>query len=341
MILDASQRNRVVLGAVLLLLGLLLLGFTERADRLRVMAEDALGGFVLSGAAAVPSPASNGQLVLAVGAPVVKAPARDEQFGVSADAPALVRKVAMLQWNEVGNGRQYSYELNWFERPVDSSVFVQPDGHANPGAFPISAARFDSPDVTVAGFKLAPALVDQIPGVEPFDPDFSALPANMAASFQVRGGALETSTDPARPQVGDLRISWMKIAPSELTIFARDQDGTLVPTRNPDGDAIAQVLIGSHPLTDVLADAPQPPRFRWARRVLSILLAWAGVALLMAQWNRYDRILALAIAVVPLAALVTVCWWAERMPVAIASVFVALAALALSAWRWRTRPGRA
>ncbi|MGH8147926.1 MAG: TMEM43 family protein, partial [Rhodanobacteraceae bacterium] len=226
-IFENRSRNRALLGALLVLLGLLLLGFTEHADRLRAMGEDALGGFVLTGRAARPGPASNGQLVLAVGAPKVVAPARDAQFGVSAAAPALVRKVEMFQWKETGYGGQRGYEMDWFDHPIDSSTFTRPAGHANPGAFPINAARFDSTEVVVDGFKLDPALVHLIPGVEPFRPALNHLPTNMAATFQASDGVLTTSENKSRPQIGDLRISWMKIAPAYLTIFARDHGGTL------------------------------------------------------------------------------------------------------------------
>lgn len=334
-LLRNPRRIEALLGGLLLIAGLLVLGFTARADRLRALAEDALGGFVLTGAAAVPGPASNGQLVLAVGAPVVRTPARDVQFGVAADVPALVRKVEMFQWSETGFGGQRGYELNWFARPIDSSRFVIPAGHANPGAFPIDAVRIDAPDVEVGGFRLAPALIDLIPGVEPFAPDFSHLPPNMAVTFQPRDGALVSSADPARPRVGDLRISWMQIAPAHLTVFARARDGALLPVRNPGGDAIAQVLIGRHTLTDVLTDAPQPPRFKWARRALALLLAWAGVAWLLPRTRRRDRVLSLAVAVVPLAALAAACWFGVRMFAASGLVAIAVAAAAGAAWRWR------
>ncbi|MBS0382709.1 MAG: hypothetical protein JSR56_09760 [Proteobacteria bacterium] len=332
---DNASRNAALLGVALWLLGLLLLGFTEHADRLRAMGEDALGGFVLTGAAAVPGPAANGKLVLAVGAPEVKTPATDAQFGVSTNALALVRKVEMFQWNETRYGGQRSYEQNWFDHPIDSSTFNNPNGHANPGAFPINTARFDSPDVAVAGFKLAPALVDTIPGLEPFAPNLSHVPPNMAATFQAHEGTLVTSANPARPQIGDLRISWMQIAPAHLTVFARDDAGTLAPARNPDGDAIAQVMIGRHGLTDVLTDAPQPPRFRWARRVLAVLLAWAGAAWVLPRVRRHDRVLSLAIGVVPLAILAAAYWFGVRTLAGTILAVIAIVAVAVAAWRWR------
>jgi hypothetical protein len=334
-IFDNASRNTALLGAAMLLLGLLLLGFTEHADRLRAMGEDALGGFVLTGDAAVPGPAANGKLVLAVGAPEVKTPARDAQFGVAVAAPALVRKIEMFQWNETRYGGRRNYEMDWFDHPIDSSTFGNQAGHANPGAFPVNAARFDSPDVTVAGFKLAPELVRMVDGAEPFQPDLSQLPPNMAATFQAHGGMLVTSANPEHPQVGDLRVSWMKIAPSGLTVFARDDGGTLVPASNRAGDAIAQVMLGRHSLTDVLTDAPQPPHFKWARRVLALLVAWAGAAMLLPRAQRRDRVLALAIAAAPLAGLAAVFWFDVRTLPAAVLMLLAVAAIAVAAWRWR------
>jgi hypothetical protein len=336
---DNPARNAAMLGGVLLLLGLLLLGFTEHADRLRAMGEDALGGFVLSGSAATPGTAANGRLILAVGKPEITAPARDAQFGVAVDAPALRRKVEMFQWNETRFGGVRNYDQNWFDHPIDSSTFGDPAGHANPGAFPINAARFDSPGVVVDGFKLAPELVHMIDGPEAYEPDLSHLPPNMAATFQARDGTLVTSANAARPQVGDLRISWMKIAPGHLTVFASDQDGTLVPVNNPSGDPIAQVLIGRHSLTDVLADAPQPPRFKWARRLLAVLLAWAGVALLLPGSRGRDRVLALVVAIVPLALLAAVFWFDIRMLAFVVLLAIAILAAVAAAWRWRHDAG--
>lgn len=327
-------RNTAVLGGALLLLGALLLGFTEHTDRLRAMGEDALGGFVLTGSAAVPGPGSNGKLVLAVGVPKVHAPARDAQFGVEVDAPALVRKVEMFQWNETRFGGERSYEMDWFDHPIDASTFGHPAGHENPGAFPIVAERFDSPGVTVSGFRLAPPLVRLIAGIEPFKPDLSHVPANMAATFQPHGSALVTSSDPARPQVGDLRIRWMKIDPSAITVFARDEDGTLVPARDPEGNPIDQVLVGKLSLTDVLTDAPQPPHFKWARRILAILLAWAGASMLLPRSRRQDRVLSLAISVVPLAAIAAFFWFDVRMLAFSILTLVAVLAALVALWRW-------
>ncbi|HEX7348903.1 MAG TPA: TMEM43 family protein [Rhodanobacteraceae bacterium] len=333
---DNPARNTVLLGVLLLVLGCVLLAVTEHADRARVMSADALGGFVLTGRAAVPGSASDGHLVLVSGAPEVHTPARDAQFGVATAAPALLRNVEMFQWHETNFGGERSYQQDWIDHPIDSATFNNPVGHQNPGAFPLVAARFDSPDVTVGGFRLATALVDLIPGPEAFTPDLAHIPGNMAATFQADAGTLVTSTNLARPQVGDLRVSWQRIAPAELTVFARDAHGTLVPTQNAAGAPIAEVLIGKVSLADAVAGAPRAPRFRWARRVLALLLAWAGVDLLLPRTRRSDRGLALAAALVPLALIAAGLWFEVRIIVCVALVLLAVLAAIAVGWRWTT-----
>lgn len=321
-----------IAGAILLLLGLVLIGFAEHADRLRAMGEDALGGFVLSGGEAQPGPASDGQLVFVTGVPQIVAPARDPQFNVGAQVPSLIRKVEMFQWHEIGAG--HDYELDWIDHSVDSSHFAQPGGHENPGVFPFDGARFDSPDLRVQGFKLAPELVRAIPGVESYTPDLRALPPNMAATFQTQDGTLISSADPKSPRLGDLRVSWQQIAPKALTVLARAQHGVLVATNDASGHPMTQVQIGKRSLSDVVSGAPQRPRYAWARRVLAILLGWAGVVLLLSA-RRRGELGSLFIAIVPLALLASMFWFGVRNAVAIVLLLIAILAAIGAVWRSR------
>ena len=336
---DIAQARKLatkIAGALLIIAGLLLIGFTGHADRLRAMGEDALGGFVLQGSDARPGSGSDGQLVFVSGPVQVGQPARDAQFNVSANAVALVRKVEMFQWHEI-SGTIRSYDLDWVDHPVDSSGFVQPSGHHNPGAFPFQRERFDSPDVRVGGFKLGPKLVDGISGVEGFAPDLHGLPANMAASFQVYDATLVTSVHPGQPQLGDLRVSWMEIAPTTLTVLARAQDGELVETPDASGHPLAQVQIGQRSLSDVVPGAAPRPRLAWARRVLALLLAWLGLTLLLPSWR--DRGASLLLAFVPLALLAAAFWFGVRNITAwVLVVFAALAAFA-AFFRWSSQRG--
>lgn len=320
-------------GATLVLLGLLLLGFTEHADRLRAMGEDALGGFVLSGNDAQPGAASDGQLVFVSGAPQIAQPARDPQFGVSADTVALVRKVEMFQWHPL-DGTQRNYGQDWIDHPVDSTRFAQPAGHENPGAFPFASQRFDSPDVRIGGFRLDPELVQGIEGLDAYAPDLHALPPNMAATFQAAGDVLVTSADPRHPRIGDIKVSWMQVLPTRLTVLARAQNGVLVRTQDAAGRDMAQVQVGMRSLGDVVPDAAPRPRFAWARRALAVLLAWVGVVLLMRPVRKDG--LALLAAAVPLALLASLFWLGVRNIAAGCLLLIALLAAAGAWWLAKT-----
>lgn len=323
----------MLLGVLLCVLGLLLLGVTEQQGRALALGEDALGGPVLTGTAAVPGPDADGELVYAVGAPVLAHPATDAQFGVAVDAPVLLRKVEMFQWKQM-TGAQAGYEQDWYDHPIDSTRFAKPDGHANPTQWPLASQRF-SADMTVAGFRLSPAIAAMIPGQEPFKPDFSRLPPNMQASFQAQGDALVTSSNPAHPQIGDLRVSWMQVAPAQLSILARDDHGTLVDVRDAAEHQLAEVAVGRMPLDVVLPGAPHPPPFKWARRILSVLLVWAGVVLLLPRARRRDWLLGVAGAAVPLAVVAAGYWFGVRTAAAWILIVLAVLAAVAVAWRWR------
>ncbi|MGH8211904.1 MAG: TMEM43 family protein [Rhodanobacteraceae bacterium] len=322
-----------IAGAIVVAVALLLVGFTEHADRLRVMGEDALGGFVLSGSEAKPGAVSDGRLVFVSGDTQITKSALDPQFNISAEAVALVRKVEMFQWHEINGGRR-SYDQDWVDHPVDASKFSQPAGHENPGAFPFLGARFDSADVRVNGFQLGAKLVSEIAGVEEFAPDFHALPPNLAATFQAHNDALVTSVDPEHPRIGDLRVSWMQIAPKDLTVLARAQGGVLVQTQDASGRDLTQVQIDKRSLSDVVPDAAPRPSYAWAKRVLAILLGWAGVLLILPRAKR-DEWLALCAAVAPLALLACLFWFGVRNILSV--VLLAIAILAAVATVLRAR----
>lgn len=316
-----------IAGCVLVALALLLLASTERSARERAAAEDAIGGAVLTDAE--PGPGAEGSVVLVSGTPEVVSLPTDLQFAVSAKAPVLLRKVEMFQWRELAfGGGPPSYEVDWVDHPVDSSRFARPAGHGNPGAFPFAAARFVAPSVRLGGFTLSEALLQAIPGYEPYAPGFSQLPPNLAASFQPADGALVTSAEPASPRLGDLRVSWAVVPLQPITVIARVQNGALMPVIGSDGEAHARVQLGERSLTDMLPAMPEAPRYAWARRALALLLAWGGAMLLSGGSRRAgrDEIAALLLAAVPLAAVAGALWLGTRDAIAIALFVVAVLA---------------
>ena len=137
-----------------------------------------------------------------LGAPQPDKSVRDPEFGVIARHLGLERHVEMLQWQRTPSG----YARAWSERPIDSSSFTP--GHSNPGAFPLQSQRWMASMVRIDDKPVDQQVIVQRGVWQEIRPSFSALPANLAATFQPEGDGLGSAENPLAPQVGDLRIRW-------------------------------------------------------------------------------------------------------------------------------------
>jgi uncharacterized membrane protein YecN with MAPEG domain len=79
------------------------------------------------------------------------------------------------------------------------------------------------------GKPLDRSVIEQLGQWRLFRPNFSALPGNLAATFQPEGDGLGTAENPLAPQVGDLRIGWRELTfpPLEGRVLLRD--GVWIP----------------------------------------------------------------------------------------------------------------
>ena len=164
------------------------------------------------------------------GEPVTDAVVRDVEFGVSARHFGLERRVAMLQWQVVDGG----HALVWSEAPIDSRGF--PAGKANPAEFPLPGRRWIAP-ITLDGKPLSPEAIERFGQWRGFRPNFSALPGNLAATFQPEGDGLGSAENPLDPQVGDLRIEWRELTLPPLADKVELRDGQWVPGVDTEPDA--------------------------------------------------------------------------------------------------------
>lgn len=174
----------------------------------------------LAGGAMAQDDASQAATPRGDAAPVV--PPRDREFGVSTRKPGLARHVEMYQWRRSGAG----YAKVWSEAPIDSDGFA--DGHANPGTFALQARYWIASRVELDGKPLDEDVLKALGTWRPFRPGFSALPGNLAATFQPEGDGLGSAENPLDPQVGDLRVTWRELVLPSLRDRVVLQDGTWV-----------------------------------------------------------------------------------------------------------------
>ena len=157
-------------------------------------------------------------LVLVRGITSSPEPVSDPLFAATlppTNALALVRRVEMFQWVEkpaVG-APGVRYEGAWVEGVVDSSKFQVPEGHGNPRAFPAEWAprEFPAAEVRIGAYLVLPkgrlrAAVAPVPVGGTVYHNTLAVP--------------RAAADPDRPEVGDLRVSWLVVPHAEVTVVA-------------------------------------------------------------------------------------------------------------------------
>ncbi len=162
--------------------------------------------------------ANDRALVLVRGTTSSPEPVSDPLFTATlppTNALALVRRVEMFQWVEkpAEAAPGVRYEGAWVEGIVDSSRFQVPEGHANPGAFPaeLGPREFPASEVRIGAYLVVPkarvrSTVAPVPVGKTVFRDTPATP--------------RAAADPDRPEVGDLRISWLVVPHAEVTVVA-------------------------------------------------------------------------------------------------------------------------
>ncbi len=327
----------IAIGVLLLALGIALAVWTERSLEGYRVALAQHGGTVLDlGHAMEPSADLQGQVVRIVGTPRVVVSPYDADFNQQSATPVLTRRVQMFQWRELRLGGSVTYELDWADAPVDSGRFAQPNGHANPGPFPIVGERFQSERVQLGGYTLGDALVRALPGSEPVAPDLKTLPANFAATFSAHGNALVTSAKPGAPRLGDLRVSWSAVPLQEVTVIARVDGDRLVAVPNAADGKGYEVDVGDSPLLDMRPDMAAQPALVWPRRILAVLLATLGAGLLRRRGAaRVDPSSALGRGLVAVGVFAAIPWLGSNPLAVVAWLLAVLVGLVLLLWRRR------
>lgn len=280
-------------GLVLLIVALGLQFWNEGRTLRREAALSEGRASVESVAAATPSPSFEGRLVHVGGDAAATTPVTDEAFGVNVSALALRRRVEMYQWHEkrdrteekqLGGGTRtvttYRYEKRWDDDAVDSTQFEQASTHVNPDALPFEDETRRADEVRLGGFVLAPEVARDIDGWESVPSERIALPPNLAASFRVAGDWLSTSVDAEKPEVGDVRVRFEMVPTGQVSVIARQQDGTLVPHAGAHGDDLLLVERGEHGAAAMFdAAGSRNNRLGWILRGVGFGLAWIGLGL--------------------------------------------------------------
>ena len=222
---------------------------------------------------------------------------KDSTFLIDAKAIRLERDVEMYQWVEkvktkkkkkVGGKEEtvktYSYATEWKSSPVDSSSFKKPKGHSNPGDFPYDAETWTAGTVTLGAFNLSPGLKGSITkSVEvPFtEEQYGKLPRMLKKKSQVHGKMLYIGDDPADPKVGDVKVTFAKVPPADVSIIAQQIGDTFQPYQTEAGDKLEMLNMGTVGSKLMFAKAEEANvMMTWILRLVGFILMLIGLGMI-------------------------------------------------------------
>ncbi len=290
-----SSIGGMLIGLIMLVVAFPVLFFNEgRAVTTSKSLKEGAGAVV----DVAPSPideANNGKLVHFTGLTNTAATLKDSTFGVEAKALTLARTVEMYQWKEtsksttkekVGGGKEtvttYDYEKAWASSPISSANFKNKQGHDNPTSFPYQAQTLAAKDVTVGDFKIPERRITGLSGSKPMTLDDAALAAAPGtAKPKMENGAFYYGENPGSPQVGDVRVKFSSLAPTEISVLAAQSGNTIAPYQTKAGRALETVETGTASAAEMFASARKGNTIlTWGLRFGGWLLMFIGLTLI-------------------------------------------------------------
>ena len=240
-------------------------------------------------------PENQGRLVHVTGRATTAEVIVDPEFDVAVNAIKLIRKVEMYQWKEttkrktrkkLGGGKKtvktYSYSKTWSSNLISSSTFKRPGGHHNPDSMPYRSREFVAAKVILGDFELSRSLVEKIGRTTPLSvADLADIEGISDASYH--GNSIYIGNDPASPQIGDIRITYRIVEPTDVSVVSRQTGNSFQPYRAEAGGTIDMLSIGLISAENIFNTAQQSnTMWTWIFRAGGFVLMLIGVAMILA-----------------------------------------------------------
>ena len=215
--------------------------------------------------------ANEGKLLHLTGKAITKSTLEDPQFQVKTEALKLKRDVEMYQWKEsqstktkkkLGGSEEktttYTYDKVWEKGRIDSSNFNKSSEHSNPTPS-VTPQTWTANPITVGAFTLNKGLISQINEFTPvqIEPHENIKPTTEGLpNLQLFNGQYYSGKNPSNPQIGDLRISLLKVNNATgVSIIAQQVGSSFEPFTGKSGSTIEMLHIGDHSAAAMFADA--------------------------------------------------------------------------------------
>ena len=249
----------------------------------------------------------NGKLIHASAFADTKDTLTDDMFGVREQAITLDRKVEYYQWVEhsqtkkrdkVGGGEEtittYTYEQKWVDKPVNSAEFKDPQYQsANKVLSEVEEREELAQHVTFGAYTLPESLVGSISGSEPvevrmteeqrftWDERLHMLRPKVNTETSLVHTSANTvylGLSPNSPQVGDVRVTFTKVPPADISLIAQVDGSTFKAYRAKNGQSFSRVQMGTVSADEMILQARSENNlWAWVLRLVGVLLIVIGL----------------------------------------------------------------
>jgi hypothetical protein len=236
-------------------------------------------------------PANEGKLVHLTGLADVSDDLTDETFGISAKALRLRRDVDMYQWKEtkttdekkkLGGGKEttttYSYEKGWFSEHINSGSFKKPAGHENPATMAHKSTEMTAKDARLGAFQLTESLVGKIDNFRALAiADDTEVPDSLGDKASVAHGGFYIGPNPSSPAIGDLRIFFKEVPPTEISMVSAQTGDSFSPFKADAGGTIQLLQTGKVDAAAMFEKAHSDNKMlTWILRAVGVILMTIG-----------------------------------------------------------------
>lgn len=298
----------IITGFLLLIAGTVLLFWNEgRTAKTYKMLKEAQKVYVEIPDISSVDPSAYGKLVHATGLATTDEILTDGLFGISLNAIRITREVEYYQWVEhtstetrdkVGGGQEtittYTYSTEWTNRPVSSQSFEDPQyrGIANNVLMTADNMTTQARNVTFGAYRLPDDMVSQMSDTRPLNVELSeetiarynqqlsryytSVPAGVSLIHQ-SGNVVYLGQNSSNPDVGDVRITYTKVLPGQVSILAQVNGDTFEPYTAKNGYTLMSLYDGTHSAENMFASEKSSNKtMGWLLRILGILIIYLG-----------------------------------------------------------------
>lgn len=241
-------------------------------------------------------PAHAGKLVHTTGLATTSETLLDPQFGVAAQALKLNRKVEMYQWQETSSSHTeknlggdtetvttYSYDKVWSDAVLDASGYKKNHEHQNPTQKAYPSVEWVAQQISLGDFTLSRSLVERISDQEALRvDDEKSLPKALRGRVRSYAGGFYAGKDANAPEIGDLRITFSEVKPTQVSVVAQQTGNTFQPYATQNGETIELLQTGVHGAVEMFQQAQaENALLTWILRGVGLLMMFIGLSMLL------------------------------------------------------------